>query len=564
MPIVNAYQATYQGGTNDIWAAKLGAPATNTQQYTTLYETYLGGSGDDVAYGVATDATNTFITGSTASTNITIPTTIVPFQATNGGGIDAFVAKLGSPVISGTTQGTVPLIYFSYLGGSATDTGLSIATDTTSGNARVTGFTDSANFPATTPVAGSNIQSSSGGGRDAFVARILTNTVTATANTSTANYLGGSGTDIGTSIAVDANLNDYMTGETSSGNFPSVTPFQGSPAGASDAFVTKLGPAVSLCFSPVIPPATCPSSSPVAVSPSPVGVGNNVTFRYSIYNTGDPVTGVLFTDTLSANSTFVSAVASPGTCPTSAVSGIVVCNLGTIPTSIINTSVTPSTISPAATVSITVTSTVPSVVGVMPPQPAPISNSGSLPGFSNSTAQGTATVNDFGISVVGPSTATITAGAVATYTVKVTPTGPIPSPVSLSCGSGLPSGGQCAFGPNNPFPNLNNGPRSTSLEITTQPRVTTPASLFRLGPVYAVWFPVSGLALAGAGISRKRRLLLALLFAAVLGMVALQAGCSSNSGNSSTTQGTPAGTYTITINASSVATRTTTVQLTVN
>jgi len=570
MPIVNAYLGTYQGGTHDVWAAKLGAPATNTQQYTPIYETYFGGAGDDIAYGVATDGTNTFITGSTTSTNITPPVGIVPFQASNGGGTDAFIAKLGVPLSTGTTQGATPLIYFTYLGGSLTDTGLSIATDLTSGNARVTGFTDSTNFPVTPPSPGSNIQASSGGGRDAFVARILTNTVTATTNTSTANYLGGSGTDIGTSITLDTNLNDYVAGETSSVNFPlqwqapAAGPFQANLSGPSDAFVSKLGPAVSLCFSPVIPPAACPSSSPAAVSPSPVGVGNQVTFRYSIYNTGDPVTGVLFTDQLSSNSDFVSAAASPGTCPTSAVSGAVVCNLGTIPTSIISTSGTTTTVSPAATVSITATSIIPSVIGVMPPQPAPISDSGALLGFSTSTAQGTATVNDFGVSVVGPNTATITAGATATYTVQVTPTGPIPSPVALSCGSGLPSGGACAFGPNNPFPDLNNGPRSTSLEIVTQPRVTVPASLFRLGPIYAVWFPVSGLAIAGAGISRKRRLLLGLLFAALLGTIALQAGCSSGSSNTSTTTGTPAGTYTITINATSVAVRTTTVQLTVN
>lgn len=568
MPVVNAYQGTEQGG-YDVWAAKLQAPANNTQQYTPLFETYFGGAGDDIAYGVATDGTNSFITGSTTSTNIAVPATIVPFQGANGGGTDAFVVKLGSTVTVGTTQGTVPLLYFTYLGGSATDTGLSIATDLISGNARVTGFTDSNNFPVTSTL-GSNIQSGSGGGRDAFVARILTNNVSTTTNTSTANYLGGSGTDIGTSIAVDANLNDYLVGETSSGNFPLqpvATPFQGSLAGPTDAFVTKLGPNTSgLSFT--CSGTGCPSPVPAnpAVSPSPVGVGNQVTFRYSIYNTGDPVAGVLFTDTLSSNSTFVSASPSPGTCPTAAENGTVVCDLGIIPTSITTTSGTTSTTSPAAAVTVTATSIVPTVNGVMPPQPSSISNSATLtagPGFSTASAQGTATVNDFGISA-SPTTATVTAGAVAVYQVTVTPTGAgIPESVSLSCGSGLPSGAACVF-LNNPIPNLNNGPQSRSLEITTQFRVTTPASIFRRGPVYAFWFPVSGLALVGAGVSRKRRLLLGLFFAAVLGTVALQAGCGSSSSATSTTTGTPAGTYTITIDATSVAARSTTLQLTVN
>jgi hypothetical protein len=68
----------------------------------------------------------------------------------------------------------------------------------------------------------------------------------------------------------------------------------------------------------------------------------------------------------------------------------------------------------------------------------------------------------------------------------------------------------------------------------------------------------------GAGISRKRRLLLGIFFAAVVGTVVFQAGCGSSRSNTSTTTGTPAGTYTITINATSVAVRSATVQLTVN
>jgi uncharacterized repeat protein (TIGR01451 family) len=378
MPLVNANQGTYLGGAHDVWAAKLKAPANNTQQYTVFYETYLGGSGDVIAYGVATDGTNTFITGSTTSTGFTIPTGFL-LSGQQCGRYRSFVAKFCPPTIVSTTQGSVPLSYCTYLGGTAADAGLSIATDTTSGNARVTGFTNSTDFPVTTPTPGSNIQAGSGGGRDAFVARIVTNSITSTTNTSTANYLGGSERH-GTSIAIDANLNDYVAGETNSPEplagccFPATTgALQGSLSGPTDAFVAKLGPSTSGLSFTCTGVAGCPSPVPTnpAVNPTPVGVGNQVTFKYSIYNTGDPVAGVLFTDTLGANTTFSSATASPGTCPSSAVNGTVVCNLGTIPTSITTSSGTTKTTAPAATVSIVVASTVPSVNGVMPPSRLP-------------------------------------------------------------------------------------------------------------------------------------------------------------------------------------------------
>jgi hypothetical protein len=70
--------------------------------------------------------------------------------------------------------------------------------------------------------------------------------------------------------------------------------------------------------------------------------------------------------------------------------------------------------------------------------------------------------------------------------------------------------------------------------------------------------------LVGGGLSRKRRWLLGALVAGVLGVVTLQAGCGSSGSSSSATTGTPAGSYTITVNATSGgATRTTAVQLTV-
>jgi hypothetical protein len=194
----------------------------------------------------------------------------------------------------------------------------------------------------------------------------------------------------------------------------------------------------------------------------------------------------------------------------------------------------------------------------------PISNIGALSAGPGPNASGPATVNDFCVTAA-PATATVIAGVPATYTVTVNATGSgFPESVSLSCGSGLPSLASCSFGPNNPIANMSNGSQARPLSVTTQPRVTTPGSLFRPGSTYAVWLPIFGVGLIGAGISRKRRMLLGLFFAVVLGVGLLQAGCGSSKSSTSTTTGTPAGTYTITVNATSgSATRTTTVQLTV-
>jgi hypothetical protein len=103
-------------------------------------------------------AGNAYVTGLTQSTDF--PTTPGAFQTTHGGGLfDAFVTKLNA---AGTA-----LVYSTYLGGSENDEGLGIAVDG-AGNAYVTGFTQSTDFP-TTPGA---FQTTRQGGQNAFVAKI--------------------------------------------------------------------------------------------------------------------------------------------------------------------------------------------------------------------------------------------------------------------------------------------------------------------------------------------------------------------------------------------------------
>src|SRR5947209_10911140 len=234
----------------DAFLAKFNLAAASGAQL--VYSTYLGGAGNDVGYAVAADTGNAYITGSTTSSDFVIPTGTTPFQSANKGGGDAFVAKFGNPSTSSTTTSNVPLVYFSYLGGSGTDVGLGIAIDSLQG-ARVTGWTNSGDFPLGS---GTPIQSGLAGGVDAFISRIDTSVQSATAPGHFGTYLGGSANDFGTSIATDAQSNTYVVGETASGNFKTQSPLQGLKGGT-DAFVAKLVPTVSLSF--LTTPPTVPT-----------------------------------------------------------------------------------------------------------------------------------------------------------------------------------------------------------------------------------------------------------------------------------------------------------------
>ena len=195
-----------------------------------VYSTYLGGSGFDQGLGIAVDGTGqAYVTGSTTSTNFP---TATPLQATNAGGDDAFVTKLNA---AGTS-----LLYSTWLGGSSNDIGTSIAVDAT-GQTYVTGVTSSTNFPTTSP-----FQATFAGSQDAFVTKLSATGTSLLYST----YLGGSGSDNGTSIAVDATGQAYVTGMTDSTNFPTANPIQATFAGSEDAFVTKLNAAgASLLYS---------------------------------------------------------------------------------------------------------------------------------------------------------------------------------------------------------------------------------------------------------------------------------------------------------------------------
>ena len=215
-----AFDTTYNGGT-DAFVTKLNAAGSAL-----IYSTYVGGDRNDQGLGISVDDTgHAYITGVTLSRDF--PTTAGAFDIFANGGIDAFVTKLNA---AGSA-----LLYSTYLGGTGNDQGLGISVDDT-GDAYITGFTESANFPTT---AGA-FDTTYNGNRDAFVTKL--NATGSALLYST--YLGGAAGDQGNGISVDDTGNAYITGLTSSVDFPTTAgAFDTTYNGSTDAFVTKLNAA---------------------------------------------------------------------------------------------------------------------------------------------------------------------------------------------------------------------------------------------------------------------------------------------------------------------------------
>jgi hypothetical protein len=203
-----------------------------------VYSTLLGGSSCEEARGIAVDAAGyAYVVGWTQSFNFP---TVNAFQATLAGGIgqDAFVAKLAPDASS--------LLYSTYLGGTGSEFEVSGIVVDPAGNAYVTGYTNSADFPLRNP-----LQPALAGFTDAYVAKF-----SPAGRLVYSTYLGGSYLDGGTGIAVDGSGRTVVTGFTASSDFPLKDPLQGCDearpgvCGSYDAFVTRLSPeGLSLDFS---------------------------------------------------------------------------------------------------------------------------------------------------------------------------------------------------------------------------------------------------------------------------------------------------------------------------
>ncbi len=275
---------TTLGGAQDAFVTKL-----NAASGAVLWSTYLGGNVDDTGFGVAADSSgNALITGTTSSTT---GLAAGGYDLTLTGASDAFVAKVlaaggfafatyvggdgadtgsaididggGNAYVTGTADdpinfpltsafdptlngpsdafvvsvsGAGALRYGSFLGGDGAETGFGIAVDA-AGVAYVTGQTDSATgFPVT---GGSD--TTLGGAQDAFVTKI-----SATPAIVWSTYFGGSGTDAGYAIDLDANGDPYIAGYTDSATgFPLAAAVDSTFVGGSEAFAAKLQAATS-------------------------------------------------------------------------------------------------------------------------------------------------------------------------------------------------------------------------------------------------------------------------------------------------------------------------------
>jgi len=530
----------------DAFVAKINPnqPASNP-----VYSTYLGGSGNDTGTAVAVDSSgNSYVTGSTNSTDW-CTSCVSGYQTAFGGGTtDAFIAKIGNIVGS-----VYPMTYFTYLGGANDETGAAIVVDSVQA-AHVTGWTDSPapTFPVTTDAPQPNFK---GGQWDAFAGSIST-TLSGAGAGDFLTYLGGSGTDQGMGIAIDVFGNTYVAGTTTSTDFPlSISPFplpyQSQLSRPQDAFVTKISPVSGLTLA-------FPTTSP---SPNPVAAGTQVAFTFTITNIGPDVANLVV---FSATNLPTSGLASTPTAKVTSGSG----SCGTVQGSTIPCNIPTLAVNAVATVEVDLTPAVPITVA----NPLSISGTASANGGAVVTVQQpSVNIVDFRITA-SPAAQTINAGDTATFQIIFNPINPNGYSATITpsetASPSLVTATTPTFNPTT-VTLSGSGTQTTLLSIPTVARPVNTGSLLRRGTFYATWLPIGGLSLAGFGIGvsrKRRRWLIGAVLCLIAGAVVMQSACGSSGSTNTTTGGTQAGTYIVTISGSagSSASHTYQVTLTVN
>jgi hypothetical protein len=557
----SAFQPAFGGGATDAFIMKISASGLSI-----LYSSYLGGSNEDDAYGIAVDAShNAYLTGLTYSPDFILKN---PVQGASGGAGDAWVAKVNTGL-----SGAASLLFSSYLGGTGLDQGNGIAVDT-AGNAYVTGATNSAGL-ATSGV----LQNTNAGLGDAFVAKY--STALASPALVYFTYLGGTKADSGAGIAVDGDMNVYVAGSTVSTNF-ATTPdaFQRTYGGGNaDAFVAKLDPlGATLLYSSFLggtntesgngiaidtndPPGayvagqTCSQDFPLS-NPAQASSGGNCDAFVSKIGVLEGIaitpTGLVFApQTLGSTSDAQTVTITSGVAPVS-ITSISVAGANPGDFAILNNTCGASlpansqctvsvTFTPSASGNRTGTLSIVDSVSGQPSQSIVASLSGSA-----------STVPDFSVATTLP-TATVSAGQSATFTLQVTGVNGYAQPVNLAC-QGLPAGASCAFSPNPVTPSGASTP--VTVTIFTAVRNLVPPS-FRInyphGGSYQVLLAFLIAFLLLALVARHKQISHRPVLAG-FGLVALMllaaAGC--GGGNSTgVPAGTQAGTYTVTVVATS-------------
>ncbi len=235
-----AYQSAWDGESSDGFLAIFQPPLASGGAATLKYCSYLGtgSAGAPGVGGIAVDGSgNAYIAGWASSSAGSFPSTNA-FQASYGGGTsDAFLMK-----ISPLGKGSQDLVYATLIGGSGSDQALAVALDSlTTPNAYVTGSTQSSDFPTHGATGAYQSTLHTSATANAFLTVVGQDALSGQTSLKYSTYLGGSEADEGQGIAVVAQTAVYLTGKTTSWDFPwhdNLQPFNG----AGDAFVAKLDP----------------------------------------------------------------------------------------------------------------------------------------------------------------------------------------------------------------------------------------------------------------------------------------------------------------------------------
>ncbi|MGO9274344.1 MAG: SBBP repeat-containing protein [Terriglobia bacterium] len=612
----NGYQTKSNNpGNPQFFASQIST--TDSGYQSMLYSTYFGGgypaNATAIGGGIAVDpapntSPNMYITGTTTMLGV-VQNGAAPFPLFNAQQSclnesgktsctsqtptttpDAFVAKI-NPYQAGSNP-----VYSTYIGGSGDDYGNAIDVDT-SGNAYVTGWTDSTDW-ACGDCSTAEFQPANGGGQDAFIVKIG-NLSGSSYPMTYFTYLGGSSNDIGQDIKVDTVQAVHVVGSTTSTNFPTTIntyqPTLGVGA-AQNAFValisTTLGGTVtspigdysSYLGGNVLDQGTGVAIDPVYGSTYVAGITQSSHFpttpnAYQSQLNGTQNAQNAFVSKIGNSSTLNVTATTPspypavaagnqveftfditnsspsGTDPASqvvfTVQGLPTSGLASAPTAQVNsglgscnavqgssiTCTIPTLAANAeATVQVDVTPSIP-VVNSKITISGSVSANGGLVGPS--VSQPIVYVVDFAISAATP--APINAGDFVTILVTFTPTpqngsgyNAVITP-SQSTSPSMVTASTPTFAPTT-VTLSGTGQATTNLTIYTVPRPVITGSLFRRGSFYAAWLPIGGLSLVGLGIGvgrKRRRWLVGAVLGLIAGIILLQPGCGSSS-NSNT------------------------------
>jgi len=537
----NAAQSTYGGGAADAIVFELDSTGAR------VYSTYLGGTAEDDGLGIALDsAGNSYVGGATLSPGYPGATGSLNL-GNNTTAFDGFVAKINT-----ASGGNGALVFFTYLGGSDNDLVSSITLDAPA-NIVVTGNTISTDFPTTAGAFQATCGTAAncnGGQSDAFLTKLGSGTGALPPVAST--YLGGESEDVGVAVAADSSGNAYITGLTFSTFFPTQNPFQGTnltPQGSFTAFVTKMNSsATALTFSSFLGGSTADIGNSIAIDqqtpPNAYLTGTTLSSDFPAVDAFQPalngnsdafVTEVDGSGASEIYSSFFGGTGDENFESPAPVGGAI----AVVPTDI-------SATITAGTVYVSGITT--STSGLAKSGLQSTYGGGATDAFvaQISAAPGTAG-SDFSVNV-SPTSASVTAGQTSpSITVNVVSLNGFSNPVTLSCAN-LPANSTCAFGKASVTPT-----DSTTLTISTTAPSSARLTSGHSNITYALWLPLAGVALFGAGLPARRKKFLLVLGCLLLAAIIVLPGCSSSSGGGGGGGGggTPAGNYTIGVTGTS-------------